>query len=259
VSLLRAWMTLFWMSFRRLFWSGATLMVCFPILGCALFLLRRDYGAGALDAAAWDRDFQEFAGEFLVNVFALFVTPICALAYGTSSVGGDREDRTLLFLLVRPIPRSLVLLAKFAATLPLVVGLVGGSFWVYCQLAGSVGARAYELFLPSMLLSAVAYVSLFHLFAVTFRHATIVALVYALFMEFLIGNMPGIVKRVAVNYYGRSLMYEVGRQADLTPPDPRWFQPADAHTSAWALVAITVGGMLLAMLLFERREYRDLS
>ena len=42
-----------------------------------------------------------------------------------------------------------------------------------------------------------AYVCLFHLFAVAFRHSTIIALVYAVFMEMLLGNMPGIVKRVA--------------------------------------------------------------
>ena len=60
-----------------------------------------------------------------------------------------------------------------------------------------------------------AYVCLFHLFAVAFRHSTIIALVYALFMELLLGNLPGIVKRVAVNYYGRSIMYDAGGQRRL--------------------------------------------
>jgi len=30
-------------------------------------------------------------------------------------------------------------------------------------------------------------------------------------MELLLGNMPGIVKRAAVNYYGRSIMYAAGK------------------------------------------------
>ena len=55
----------------------------------------------------------------------LLIIP-AAMAFGTASVGGDREDRTLVFLLVRPIPRALVLLAKFIAALPLVLGLVVG-------------------------------------------------------------------------------------------------------------------------------------
>ena len=66
----------------------------------------------------------------------------------------------------------------------------------------------------------IAYVSLFHFFAVTFRHSTIIALIYSLFMELLLGNMPGIVKRVAINYYGRSMMYAAGVHKGLERPDP---------------------------------------
>ena len=154
----------------------------------------------------------------MILVFASFVVPICALAYGTASVGGDREDRTLVFLLVRPIPRALVLLAKFTATLPLVLGLVVGSYWLYCRLAGEVGQVAFPLYLPALVYMTLAYVCLFHLFAVAFRHSTIIALVYALFMELLLGNMPGIVKRVAVNYYGRSIMYAAGAAEGLPRP-----------------------------------------
>ena len=146
----------------------------------------------------------------MILIFASFVVPICALAYGTTSVGGDREDRTLVFLLMRPIPRALILLAKFIATLPLVLGLVVGSYWLYCSVAGEVGQVAFRLYLPALIYMTIAYVCLFHLFAVTFRHSTIMALIYALFMELLLGNMPGIVKRVAVNYYGRSMMYAAG-------------------------------------------------
>src|SRR5690606_20830577 len=135
--------------------------------------------------------FDYFSVRFVIVAFASFLVPICALAYGTSSIGGDREDRTLLFLLVRPIPRLLILLAKVVATLPLVTGLVVGSFYVYCSLVGEVGLLAFQLYLPAMLFMSLAYVGLFHLFAVAFRHSTIIALVYALFMEFFLGNMPG--------------------------------------------------------------------
>ncbi len=156
----------------------------------------------------------------MILIFASFVVPICALAFGTASVGGDREDRTLVFLLVRPIPRALILLAKFTATLPLVLGLVVGSYWLYCQLAGEVGRVAFPLYLPAIVYMTLAYVCLFHLFAVWFRHSTILALVYALFMEVLLGSLPGIVKRVAVNYYGRSIMYAAGEQRGLAAARP---------------------------------------
>ncbi len=152
-----------------------------------------------------------------------------------------------------------MLLAKFAATLPLVFGLVIGSYWLYCQLAGEVGQTAFPLYLPALVAMTAAYVCLFHLFAVAFRHSTIIALIYALFMELLLGNLPGIVKRVAVNYYGRSIMYDAGASEGLARPDPRWFEPLSSQTAAWALAWIAVVGLLLAIVIFSRREYRDLT
>jgi ABC-type transport system involved in multi-copper enzyme maturation permease subunit len=254
MNLLRAWTTLLWLSFRRLLWSGSTLMVLLPLSACTLFLLRRRFWLQPMSLESFD-DFS----AFLMHAFASFVVPICAVAYGTASIGGDREDRTLLFLLVRPVPRPLIFLAKFIATLPLAIGLVMGAFYVYCQLGGEAGRRAYELYLPAIFYMTIAYMSLFHFFAASFRHSTIIALIYALFMELLLGNMPGIVKRVAINYYGRSLMYAAGVPEGLEPLDPQWFEPISAATSASALVGIAVGGLLAALVVFERREYTDLT
>jgi len=254
MNLLQAWGTLTWLSFRRLLWSSSTLMVLLPLAGCLLFVLRRH----TYRPFHGDREFRDFS-EFMILVFASLVVPICALAFGTASVGGDREDRTLVFLLVRPIPRFLILLAKFTATLPLVFGLVVGSFWLFCQLAGEPGRTAFPLYLPALVYMTLAYVCLFHLFAVSFRHSTIIALVYALFMELLLGNIPGIVKRVAVNYYGRSLMYAAGESEGLQPPPAEWFEPLSTDVATWALAAISAGGMILALIVFSRREYRDLT
>jgi len=254
MNLLRAWITLASLTFRRLLWSSSTLMVLLPLAGCLLFILWRFHNR--FETA--DRDFRDFS-EFMILVFASFVVPVCALAFGTASVGGDREDRTLVFLLVRPIPRALVLLAKFIAALPLVLGLVVGGYWIACQLAGEVGQIAFPLYLPALVYMTLAYMGLFHLFAVTFRHSTIIALIYALFMELLLGNLPGIVKRVAVNYYGRSIMYAAGASEGLPPPDPRWFEPLSVDVASWALVGIAAGGLLLAIAVFSLREYRDLT
>lgn len=253
MKLLRAWSTLASLTFRRLVFSASTMMVLLPLAGCLLFILRRHYGREYSP-----HEFREFS-EFMILIFASFVVPICALAFGTASIGGDREDRTLVFLLVRPIPRALILLAKFTATLPLVLGLTVGSYWLYCYLAGEVGQVAFGLYLPAIIYMTLAYVCLFHLFAVWFRHSTIMALVYALFMEVLLGSLPGIVKRVAVNYYGRSIMYAAGASEGLPPPDPRWFEPLSVQTASWALAGIAAGGLLLALVVFSRREYRDLT
>ena len=255
MKLFRAWTTLLMLSFNRLLWSLNTLMVLFPLVGCALFLVWRRYDRMNFARGA----FHDFSEEFMIFLFTSFVVPVCALAYATTSVGGDREDRTLLFLLVRPVPRWLILLAKLLATLPLVLGLVMISFWTYCRLAGPIGQTAFWLYLTPVFYMTVAYVSLFHLFAVTFRHSTIVALIYSLFMEFLLGNMPGLIKRIAVNFYGRSMMYDLGGVEGLRSPDPEWFVPVSAWGAGLSLLGISAGAVLLTLLIFSLREYRDLT
>jgi len=256
--LLRAWTTLVWLSFRRLVWSANTLMVMFPLAACGLYLLFRR--ARIIENPDdFERAFERFSDRFVIGLFASFIIPICALAYATTSIGGDREDRTLLFLLVRPVPRWLILLGKVCATLPIVLGLVVGSFYVFCRIAGPVGEKAYALYLPAVFYMALAYVGLFHLMAVTVRHSTVVALTYSLFIEGLLGAMPGIVKRVAVNFYGRSMMFDMQAEVGLGLPDPAWFVPVSARDGATVLLTIAAGGLLAAMLVFSRREYRDLS
>ena len=249
----RAAMALFEVSFRRLLWSTSTLMVGIPILLGVIFLLQRRYIQSTNPAAV----VVEFS-DFLL-FFVSFFVPICALAYGTATVGGDREDRTLLFLLVRPTPRWVILLAKYAATLPLVLGIVMGSLYLLCRMAGAAGGVAFAIYETPVFYAALAYTSLFTLFAVSFRHATILSLVYALFIELVLGNMPGIVKQIAINYYARSMIFAAGAIEGLNPPDARWFVPVTWPAGAAILLGISGVSLGLAMLVFSTREYRDLS
>ncbi len=250
-SLLRAWCFLVALSLKRLFWSTSTAVVVAPLATAALFPLRRRI-ADMSAAAAFDA-----FSEFLILVFASILVPLCALAYGTGGMGAEREDKTLVYLLASPLPRWTMVLAKWCAATPLTLISVFAALALYCWLAGDVGMTALGLYALPILLVTLAYLGLFHFFAVAFRHATIVAVIYALFIEVLLGNLPGIVKRVAVHYYGRSIMYARGVPQGLEAPDPEWFEPFDPVTAAWTLASIAVVGLVAAIVVFQRREYRD--
>ncbi|MGE3409739.1 MAG: ABC transporter permease subunit [Pirellulales bacterium] len=253
--------TLAWLSFRRLLWSMNSLMTLGVMSLCVAGVLvaRVTRLLPLVNEGREAAAFELFSERFVIGIFTTLVVPLVALAFATTSIGGDREDRTLLFLLVRPIPRWLILLAKTVATLPLALGITVGGYFLLCRIAGPAGERAWPLFLPAILLMTLAYVGLFHLLAVLFRHATIIALVYALFVEAFLGHMPGIVKRVAVSFYGRSMMFEVGQSAGLESPPSAWFVPIASASASLALLAIAAGGVLLALLIFQRKEYRDLT
>jgi hypothetical protein len=97
------------------------------------------------------------------------------------------------------------------------------------------------------------------LFAVLFRHATIAALVYALLFELMLGNVPGVIKRAAVNYYGRSIIFNRGVPLGMEAPDEKWFVPLSTAASAWMLFGAAVLALVAALIVFQRREYRDLT
>jgi ABC-type transport system involved in multi-copper enzyme maturation permease subunit len=242
--MLHAWFTLLWLSFRRMLWSTTTLMVLFPLLGAGLFVLRWRPGS-------W----MHFTDGFVKVMFLTFLLPICALAYATSGLGSDREERTLVFLLTRPVPRWLILLAKLCAALPLVMGLTMGSFWVFCRLGGAFGQAALECYRPAVFYMTLAYVGLFHLFAVAFRHSTIVALIYALFIEPLVSNMPGIVNHLSIRFYGWSFVERASGKAASSWSG--FYEPVSPAAAALTLAAIALGTLLLAGVVFQRREYRD--
>jgi ABC-2 type transport system permease protein len=183
--------------------------------------------------------------------------PICALSFGTTALGVEREEHTLVFLLTRPIPRWQILLAKILVTLPLCCGLVLGSFALFCQIAGPIGLLALKVYWPAMLGMTAAYLALFHLFAVVFRHPTMLALVYALFMELFVGNLPGSIKRLAINYYGRSLLYALGATEGLKTP--RGFELLPAAQANWTLAGITAGCLVVAFIFFQKKEFRDVN
>jgi ABC-type transport system involved in multi-copper enzyme maturation permease subunit len=242
--MLSACVTLVWLSFRRMLWSTTTLMVVFPLLGTGLFVLR------------WrPASLAHFTDGFVMVMFLTFLLPVCALAYATSGLSSDREERTLVFLLTRPVPRWLILLAKLCAALPLIMGLTVGSFWIFCQLAGTLGQIALETYLPVVFYMTLAYVGFFHLLAVSFRHSTIVALIYALFIEPLVSNMPGIINHVSIRFYGWSFVQQASGRANVAASV--FYEPVSQAAAVVTLAAIAAGTVLLAGLVFQRREYRD--
>ena len=228
-------------------------MLVFPPAACALFVARRGYGS-MTDAVLAFNDFSQYP----VFVFTSFVVPLCCVTFGATAVGGDRDDGTLLFLLMRPLPRGLIIAAKFAAALPLSVGFTCGGLWMLCRLAGSPGRLAFDAYLAPVFYMTLAYTALFLLFGTLVRHAVIVGLLYTLLMEVFLGNfVPGIINQLAINYYGRLLMFDAGVDEGLTAPDPQWFDPLSSSSARWTLWGITLAAWCAAWLVFQFREYED--
>jgi ABC-2 type transport system permease protein len=237
-------------SLRRLVFSRQTI-ICVMLLGLA-----------ALAVFAWSHRHQrtpaEFIGDVLLTVYVSFLLPMFCLSFASAGIASDREEQTLVYLLTTPLPRPWIFAAKSSAALFISLCWTIGSLALLCYLAGKPGAAAFQSVWRSILASTIAYVALFQLFSVIFRRATIVALGYSLFLETLVGNMPGIVKRLTICYYARCMIFESSAGHGIGPTGPfdrLLFQPIAGTTAEIILYAASGGMLLIGLLIFSQREY----
>lgn len=201
--------------------------------------------------------FLQFSRWVVFVLFLSFLLPLCSLSFATEALGGDRESNSLVWLLTRPLPRPAVYLARFAALLPWTLGLNLGGFGLICLAGGEPGARAFRLYWPAVLVATLAFAALFHLFGAAFRRPAVVALVYSFFLETILGNMPGTLKRVSVNFYTRCMMYEAVRGYGVEPDRPGVFLPVTGATALLVLAGATAFLLAAGALWFSRAEYRE--
>lgn len=237
-------------SWWRLLWSRQTvisfLLLTFAGLAVAAWSLHRRPGA------------QAFVDELLLPIYVSFLLPMFCLCYATPAVAADREDQTLVYLLATPLPRPVVFAAKYAAALALALAWTCGTWAALSWSAGPVGRELFRPFWPAVFWSTLAYVGLFLLFSVLLRRATIVGLIYALFMEAFLGNMPGVVKRLAISFYTECLILDAGSRLGLHPTagrEPALLVPVSGAVAWWVLCGLAAILFLVGAGLFSRREY----
>lgn len=215
-----------------------------------------------LAAMAWatrgERTAAQFIQQLFLPLFVSFFLPIFSLCYASASVAGERQDQTLVYLLATPLPRCVIYAAKFVAALLLVSAWNLAGFAALARLAGAAGWESFRHLWPAVALSSLAYTCLFHLFSVTLQRATIVSLGYALILETFLGNMPGIIKRLAISYYTQCLVFDAGASLGLAPVggrDPALFLPIAGDTAALVLVSVSAALFAAGWWSFCRREY----
>lgn len=200
-----------------------------------------------------------FVDEIILPIYVSFLLPVLCLCNAAPSVAGERNDGTLVYLLAAPLPRPLLHAAKFVAAGAAALLWTLGSLALLCWLGGPSGREALPLLAAPIFWSTWAYVGLFHLFSVVFRRATVVALGYALLVEAFLGNVPGIVKRVAVSFYTHSAIFAAAEPLGMESAGSRDFelyQPISGPAAMTALMVATAVLFLAGTWQFTRREYQ---
>jgi ABC-2 type transport system permease protein len=150
-------------------------------------------------------------GDFGFSV----VLPLTALIIGTSVLGAEVDDGSVIHLLATPVPRQVIITTKFAvATVATIVFAA-----VPELIAGLIAAGprlALGLFIGA-LAAAIAYNALFVWLSTATSRALIAGLGYVLIWEGVLANVVGGARILSVSHYGLAVASAVAPGPALKP------------------------------------------
>lgn len=238
-------LTVVWLTWRQLFarrrgWLAAAIAVL-PFVLTFFYRL-----------ASEDRE-----GDRLVFLLRLnrdivlgVLLPLAAVIFGTTAFGGEVEDGTLIYLLVRPVPRWKIALAKYAVAV-----VVTGAVITFAVLLAWLALRSDELpgvfarsFVTAGLLGSVLYSALFSYLGLVTRRGLIIGLMYIIFFEnVLTRNLQG-VKWLSVREFAVSAAQWAG--GDVV----KWPAPGVPMSTVWVAGSIILV-VALAMTMRKLARY----
>jgi len=210
-------------------------------------------------------DGREVFGFMVMTLYRPTLLLLSTLFYGSAVVREEVENKTLTYLLLRPIPKWAIFLGRYLAAILIVLLLLAASLvlsYSVCALEGGFGTfvRNLDLLardLGALALGAFAYTAVFALLSAAFKHPMLIGLAFAFGWENLVGHLPLLVGKLTLSHHLRALLTHPepggsGLQAALfallgTPTPP--------GQAAALLAAATLTALALGTALFATREY----
>jgi ABC-2 type transport system permease protein len=150
-------------------------------------------------------------GEFGFSV----VLPLTALVIGTSVLGAEIDDGSILHLLATPVRRSSVIVTKFAVAAVLTMIVVAVPELLAGLIAtGGVTKLAIGLFVGA-LTGSVIYSALFVMLSALTTRAMAVGLLYVLIWEVVLGNFVSGARILSVEHYSLGVANSIAHDSAL--------------------------------------------
>lgn len=154
-------------------------------------------------------------GEFLGGFGFAVVLPLTALIIGTSVLGAEIDDGSVLHLMATPVSRTSVVLSKFAAAVLLTICFGVIPLYLAAGIATSFGDQLAAGLLAGSLVAAAAYSAVFVMLSVLTTRAIAVGLLYLLVWEELLGNLIGGVRVLSIGQYSASVAQAIAHSPAL--------------------------------------------
>ncbi len=148
------------------------------------------------------------SGTHFIDAFGLSVlVPVTTLVFASAALGDATDDGTLVYLWLRPVRRSRLVLAAFFASLTICLPLIG----IPLVLASALVHGGPELVsgtAAAVAVSVVAYCALFTAWGVRVRRALPWGLAYILLWEGFVARAGKSAGRLALLSYSQSILSE---------------------------------------------------
>jgi ABC-2 type transport system permease protein len=222
-----------------------SLVALYRLLLRTQITVQRLLGIGALAAlsiviglfARADPDPLQAAADSISGYGLGILVPLAALWLGTSAIGDLVEDKLLVYLTLKPVPRWQLPAAAILATASIVVPLTALPLTVATLVAGA-GEVALATFLAASL-AGLAYAGLFVAAGIWFRRAVWWGLVFVLIWENVVPYSAGGAARYTVAGWAASIL-GLAPGIDVE-------RPAGSGGAAFAVLpAIAIAGWLVA-------------
>ncbi len=198
----------------------------------ALLLVVIGWAAGRSDVSLRQ------AVDLMGNLGLAVMLPVGALIFATASLADLREDRTLVFLWLRPMPAWVVPVAAVAASVTAVLPVTLAAAVLSGLVLGVDGSLVAGGAL-AVVAGSFAYCAVFVAFGLYVKRTLLWGLVYVLIWEgFIAGGGQG-AARFAIRAYTRSIVADL---TDVSIP----LASFSAVTSVIVALGITIGATALA-------------
>jgi ABC-2 type transport system permease protein len=152
----------------------------------------------------------QFLGPFCFSV----VLPLTALIIGTSVLGAEIDDGSVIHLLATPVPRSAVVVSKFAVAVVLTVAFVAVPELLAGLIATGPGKLAAGIF-AGALAAAVIYNAIFVMLSVLTTRAIAVGLLYLVVWELLLVNLVSGASELSAGQYSLGIANAIAHDSNL--------------------------------------------
>jgi len=206
----------------------ALLFAIAPVILIVLTLVLR---AGRPPGTLWP---ERVLGDFGFSV----LLPLTALVIGTSVLGAEIDDGSIIHLLATPVRRRDVIATKFVVASVLTMLFTAVPELIAGLIAPSGAKLAFALF-AGALVGSVIYSAVFVMASVLTARAIAVGLIYVLIWEALLANFVGGARILSVGHYALGV-------ANAISPDEALNAGLSLATSLVMAIVVAAGALVLA-------------